>query len=169
MKNYIKAGLLTFTLVAPALVVVFLHLFAQNHYSLPHYFPVIDSTGKAQVVGIDTVYSQVSFVKAEKITVLNTPESDSAMAVKINQELQRICKELPEVAAMTESRKLTASFLVEQLQKIKLSKTFKPDGKLVLIDKSRQVRGIYDGTNPEEIERLRAEIKVLIDIYKKNS
>jgi hypothetical protein len=168
MKKYIKTGLLTLTLVGPVLVVILLHTFAENHYTLPHYFPVMDSTGKVQMSGQDTVYSVVAFVPTTRITVLNTAESDSATAIKIDEELKRIGKELPNVAVMTETKTLTAEFLVEKISKIKLSKTFKPNGKLVLIDKSRNVRGIYDGTNPEEIERLRAEIKVLIDIYKKS-
>jgi protein SCO1 len=168
MKKYIKTGFLTLTLVGPVLVVILLHTFAENHYTLPHYFPATDSTGKVQMSGQDTVYSVVAFVPATLITVLNTAESDSATAIKIDEELKRISKELPDVSVRTETKTLTAEFLVEKISKIKLSKTFKPNGKLVLIDKSRNVRGIYDGTNPEEIERLRAEIKVLIDIYKKS-
>jgi protein SCO1 len=168
MKKYLKAGLLTFTLIGPVLVFIFLHLFAKNHYTLPHYFPVTDSTGAVQMAGKDTVFSAVAFVLPNRITVLNTAESDSSTAIKIDQELQRIGKEIPDVAIMLEIQSLTAAFLVDKISKIKLSKTFKPNGKLVLIDKSRQVRGIYDGTNPEEIERLRAEIKVLKDIYKKS-
>ncbi|MBU3820778.1 SCO family protein [Flavobacteriaceae bacterium XHP0103] len=31
----------------------------------------------------------------------------------------------------------------------------------MLIDKNRQIRGFYDGTNPDEIERLLADIKIL--------
>ncbi len=167
MKNYIKAGLLTLTLVGPVLVVILLHTFAENHYVLPHFFPATDSTGKVQMSGQDTLYSEATFALPNQITVLNTAESDSATAIKINQELQRIGKELP-VALLPAKQKETATFLVEKIAKIKLSKTFQPNGKLVLIDKSRNVRGIYDGTNPEEIERLRAEVKVLIDIYKKS-
>ncbi|MFV0565721.1 MAG: SCO family protein [Flavobacteriaceae bacterium] len=35
----------------------------------------------------------------------------------------------------------------------------------MLIDKKRQIRGFYDGTNPEEIKRLIKEIKILKDEY----
>ena len=31
----------------------------------------------------------------------------------------------------------------------------------MLIDKKRQIRGYYDGTNPEDIERLLEDIKTL--------
>ena len=31
----------------------------------------------------------------------------------------------------------------------------------VLVDKKKQIRGFYDGTNPEDIERLIIDIKLL--------
>lgn len=40
--------------------------------------------------------------------------------------------------------------------------------KLLLIDEQKQVRGIYNGTNPDEIERLITEIKVLLQENKQN-
>ncbi len=36
----------------------------------------------------------------------------------------------------------------------------------ILIDKVRQIRGFYDGTNPEEIDRLMEDIKILEASYK---
>ena len=36
----------------------------------------------------------------------------------------------------------------------------------MLIDKKRQIRGFYDGTDPEEIERLLKDIKILKASYK---
>ncbi|MDP5120282.1 MAG: SCO family protein [Spirosomaceae bacterium] len=38
--------------------------------------------------------------------------------------------------------------------------------KLLLIDKAGFIRGIYDGTNKEEVDRLIVEISVLLDSYK---
>lgn len=37
----------------------------------------------------------------------------------------------------------------------------------MLIDKKRQIRGFYDGTNPEDIDRLLDEIKILKEEYTK--
>jgi protein SCO1/2 len=39
--------------------------------------------------------------------------------------------------------------------------------KFMLVDKARRVRGIYDGTNPADVDRLILEIKVLLDEYSK--
>lgn len=38
----------------------------------------------------------------------------------------------------------------------------------MLIDKKRQIRGFYDGTDPDEIDRLLEDIKVLKEEYKPN-
>lgn len=40
-------------------------------------------------------------------------------------------------------------------------------GYLVLIDKDRHIRGAYDGTKPEEVEKLKQDIPLLLAEYKK--
>ncbi|WP_172798117.1 SCO family protein [Pontibacter akesuensis] len=39
--------------------------------------------------------------------------------------------------------------------------------RIILVDKQKQVRGIYDGTGNKEIDRLKLEINVLLDDYSK--
>ncbi len=39
-------------------------------------------------------------------------------------------------------------------------------GAFLLVDKDRQVRGIYDGTLPEKVDRLIGDITILLDEYK---
>ena len=63
MINFRKAGLLIITLVIPALVFVFLKLFATNHYDLPHYFPVTDTAGKIVVNNGDTLFYKVPGIR----------------------------------------------------------------------------------------------------------
>lgn len=48
-----------------------------------------------------------------------------------------------------------------------VDETFIHSEKLLLIDKSGFVRGIYDGTDNEDVDRLMLEIKILRDVYKK--
>ncbi|GAB4450392.1 MAG: hypothetical protein Fur0028_05870 [Bacteroidales bacterium] len=36
-------------------------------------------------------------------------------------------------------------------------------GGLLLVDKNKHIRGVYDGTNPKETERLKADIKILLN------
>lgn len=47
-----------------------------------------------------------------------------------------------------------------------IDETFIHSEKLLLIDKAGYIRGIYDGTNKEDVDRLIVEISVLEDSYK---
>ncbi len=49
----------------------------------------------------------------------------------------------------------------------KPDETFIHSEKLVLVDKEGIVRGFYDGTNREDVDKLILEIRVLLDIYSK--
>ncbi len=49
----------------------------------------------------------------------------------------------------------------------KPDETFIHSEKLVLVDKDGIVRGFYDGTDKEDVDRLVLEIRVLLDIYRK--
>lgn len=49
----------------------------------------------------------------------------------------------------------------------KPDETFIHSQKLVLVDKEGIVRGFYDGTDKEDVDRLVLEIRVLLDIYDK--
>ena len=49
----------------------------------------------------------------------------------------------------------------------KPDETFIHSEKLVLVDKQGIVRGFYDGTDKEQVDRLVLEIRVLLDIYSK--
>lgn len=49
----------------------------------------------------------------------------------------------------------------------KPDETFIHSEKLVLVDKDGIVRGFYDGTDKEDVDRLVLEIRVLLDIYNK--
>jgi protein SCO1 len=40
--------------------------------------------------------------------------------------------------------------------------------KLLLIDEAKHIRGIYNGTDPEDVERLITEIKVLLQENKQH-
>lgn len=50
MKQYLKAGILISTLVLPVLIFLFLRFFSQNHFVLPRYIPLIDSTNNQPIL-----------------------------------------------------------------------------------------------------------------------
>lgn len=63
--------------------------------------------------------------------------------------------------------KLPVSDASEYNPEIKdIDDTFIHSEKVLLIDKEGFIRGIYDGTNKEEVDRLIVEISVLLDSYK---
>ena len=53
------------------------------------------------------------------------------------------------------------------LKEGKPDETFIHSEKLVLVDKEGIVRGFYDGTNRDDVDKLILEIRVLLDIYSK--
>lgn len=53
------------------------------------------------------------------------------------------------------------------VQQVEGQQEFIHSEKFLLVDKNRQVRGIYDGTDPVDVDRLILEIKVLLDGYSK--
>jgi protein SCO1 len=50
MQRFGKAGILIATLVVPALIFLFLKFFGQNHYILPRYIPLIDSSTNEPII-----------------------------------------------------------------------------------------------------------------------
>jgi protein SCO1/2 len=64
-------------------------------------------------------------------------------------------------------KEATQKYRVSLLKKEKSLETIPYNEQFVLLDKKGYIRGFYDGTNPEEVDRLSAEVKILLDIYKK--
>ncbi|WP_229734028.1 SCO family protein [Pontibacter amylolyticus] len=54
------------------------------------------------------------------------------------------------------------------VMKVEGQQDFIHSEKFMLVDKDRYVRGIYDGTDKEDVDRLILEIKVLLDEYSKS-
>lgn len=46
--------------------------------------------------------------------------------------------------------------------------SFEHSGKFVLVDKEKHIRGVYDGTDEEAVDRLLKEMDVLLEVYKKD-
>ena len=113
MKNFPKAGLLIGTLVIPALIFLFLQLFARNHYDLPYLNPERDASGQVVMQNADTLFHKVSekqntatgFLFTGKLTVVSYLPADCADSCKlVFSQLQRIAalgSELPELHLLT--------------------------------------------------------------------
>lgn len=171
MKRYLKAGLLTLVLVLPALIVIFLHVFTENHFTLPYVQPLVDSTGKVVVNGMDTVFYQIPIAADQKISV--TAFFGSNPSTQLIQQFSRVEKLASNEVKVTSlkgpdtEKQAIDIYKLKPFQKLKPSKTISYNEQFVLIDKQGYVRGIYDGMDPEDVDRLLAELKILIDIYNK--
>lgn len=237
MTKYQKAGTLLVTLMAPAFAYILLRACTQNHYTLPRFIPVIDSTRGVPVMHTvadadgnkreDTLFRTIppftlidqdgkpatEALAKNKIHIADffftrcgtiCPKIQSNLTrvqelFKANSDIVFLSYSVDPVNDQPKELKVYAQrygaipgkwyFLTGDKGVIynlaqrgyflpvvdhgvsygKPDETFIHSEKLVLVDKQGIIRGFYDGTNKEDIERLIAEIRVLLDIYKKEA
>lgn len=171
MKRYLKAGLLTLVLVLPALIVLFLHGFAENHFRLPYLLPLVDSTGKVVMNGQDTVFYQVPTAVEKNIKVVAFfGKNPSNQLIQQFSRVEKLASDNVKVQSLkgeNVEKAATEIYKVKPLIKAKSAENILYNEQFILIDKEGYTRGIYDGTDPEDVDRLLAELKILIDIYNK--
>ncbi|MDF7818188.1 hypothetical protein P1X15_11305 [Runella sp. MFBS21] len=169
MQKYLKAGLLTIVLVLPALVLLFLHLFAENHFKLPYLVPLKDTTGAVKMMGKDTVFYKVPGVEPSKINVVGfwKDEEASHLAVQFSRVQKLASEEIVFRRVRSDEAEFVNIYKLSPLKKYQSSETIPYTQQFVLIDKKGHIRGFYDGSDPVEVDRLIAELKILLDIYKK--
>lgn len=235
MNSYRKAGTLLVTLMAPAFAYIMLRACTQNHYTLPRFIPVIDSTRGVPVMHTivdaagnkseDTLYRTIlpfKLIDQDGKTVTEALVKNKihiadffftrcgTICPKIQSNLTRVQElfkdntdlvflsysvdpindqpaDLKQYAKRYEAIPGKWYFLTGDKAQIyhlaqrgyflpvvdhgvtygKPDETFIHSEKLVLVDKQGIIRGFYDGTDKEDVERLIAEIRVLLDIYKK--
>lgn len=235
MSKQLKAGILVATLVVPALLYLFLRFATQNHFVLPRYLPLIDSTmGEPKIGPVkladgsiinDTLYHRIppfrlidqdgdtvnqSIVKdkiyvadffftrcgticpkiASQLTRVQDIFRDNASIKFLSYsvdpehdgpaELKAYAKRYDAIPgkwyfltgkkADIYNLAMTGYYLPAVDAGVKTGKpdeTFIHSEKLVLVDKDGIVRGFYDGTDKEDVDRLVLEIRVLLDIYSK--
>lgn len=221
LKKYIKAGILLIVLGIPAFVFIFLKVFGENKFDLPHYFPELDASGEVKVVNGDTTFitvpnftltdqsdEKVEFNK-DKITIVSFFFSRCGTICPItNKNLLRVAEtfksndsidiltltvdpvyDTPEILKkyanelgssyknwrfLTGDKKYIYDLAIKGLKLpvsdasdydeniVDIDQTFIHSDKLLLVDKKGNIRGIYEGTNKSDIERLVVEIKVLL-------
>lgn len=217
MSN-LKALILGILLLVPILILAFVGIFGEHHFTLPNYYPTLDNAGGVQLTPEgDTIFHQVpdfSLVSQEGKEVTASDLDDAIYVThffstncppscqKITSQLVRIQETFetkPEVkivsiTAVPESDSVEALqeyatrygaredkwyFLTGDRQEIY---TLAEEGfflplqeqqqvayseQLRLVDKEGRIRGLYDGTDLAEIDRLKTEINVLLDEYSK--
>ncbi|MEZ4901403.1 MAG: hypothetical protein R2822_06395 [Spirosomataceae bacterium] len=171
MKSYLKAGILTLVLVVPAFLVLFLHSFGENHFQLPYLVPLTDSSGKVSMNGKDTLFYRLPNKNQNTIEIVGFMGSDEPLSKK--EALAMLEKMASNEVVITKIASDSAEVIarkiyrVQPIKKAKPNKTISYDEQFLLIDKQGFIRGNYDATSPEEVDRLSAEVKILLDIYEK--
>ena len=98
MNKYTKAGLLIVTLVIPALIFTFLRFFATNHYGVPYYHPLTDSSGKVIIENGDTLFYKVSGIKSVKSDGTKVPDSIFKNKLTVVNYLPENCDDTCQIA-----------------------------------------------------------------------
>ncbi|MFD2514290.1 SCO family protein [Pontibacter locisalis] len=122
----------------------------------------------SQLSRVQEAYKNNPSVKLVSITV--NPEHDS-VAVLQNYAAQYGAD--PEKWMLLTGPKDEIYSLAQQgfylpVQKVEGQDDFIHSEKFMLVDKEQRVRGIYDGTDPKDVDRLIIEINVLLDEYSKS-
>ena len=237
MNKYGKAGTLILTLIVPAFVYIMLRACTQNHYTLPRFIPVIDSTNGSPVMQTitdlngekreDTLFRHIpgfTLIDQDSQAVDQTIIKGKihvadffftrcgTICPKIQLSLSRVQeifkerndlvfisysvdpendqpKQLKTYADKVGAKAGMWYFLTGEKAQIynlaqrgyflpvvdhgvsygKPDETFIHSEKLVLVDKDGIIRGFYDGTDKKDVDRLIAEIRVLLDIYSKQT
>jgi protein SCO1/2 len=121
----------------------------------------------SQLVRVQEAFQNEPTVKIASFTV--NPEHDS---VEVLQEYgERYGADPNKWYFLTGDREQIYSLARKgfylPVQQVEGQQEFIHSEKFLLVDKNRQVRGIYDGTDPVDVDRLIIEIKVLLDGYSK--
>ncbi|WP_162055733.1 SCO family protein [Pontibacter pamirensis] len=219
MSN-LKALILGILLLVPILILGFIAIFGEHHFTLPTYYPQLDTTGQVQYTAQgDTVFHEIPdfSLLSKEGNIFTEAELEGAVYVthffttdcppacrKISSQLVRIQETFenkpevkivsitvnPEDDSVEVLQNYAASygaeadkwyFLTGDKQEIfRLAKEgfFLPgaveqqkltnsSNHLTLVDKEGKIRGVYEGTDLKEIDRLKTEINVLLDEYSK--
>ena len=219
-KKVLILGLL---LLVPIFLFLFLKGFGTNHYSLPTYYPAIDSATEMPVVkNGDTVFQKIPdfrFVSQEGKTVTQADLNNNVYVANFFfASCQDICKKMsaqmvrvneafrsnpqvklvsytvdPERDSVAVLKRYAEMYQADPAKWLFLTGTKKelytlaqngfkvsamqapgtvPDfihsEKLILVDKEKHVRGIYDGTSSQDVDRLITELTVLLHSYQQN-
>lgn len=218
MNKSLKIGGLLLIIAVPIFLVILLHIFGKNKYSIPHYFPIststkvlngetifdtvfhkipnyklIDQDGKSfnqdqlkgniyvadfffttcgticpkmttQLTRVQERFRNEGKLKLVSITV--DPETDSSSVLK------EYAKQYKAVSgfwyfltgdANYIYKLAKVDFMLNAMENNTLDQEdFVHSDKLVLVDADRQIRGFYNGTSPEEVDRLMTEIDILL-------
>ena len=161
----IKLILLILALALPVLIFVFLKFFGKNEFNVEPLF----AEGPPAVSGCPESVSSQYYLSAELLTGSGWSTADSLTLIMVGNDRQRNAFEdrLREDFTATEIKITSISGIsADSLQELRTCHFFMNEPyDLLLVDKQRRIRGIYQAENREEIDRLLVEARIILKKY----
>jgi hypothetical protein len=161
-----KITYLFLALLVPGLVFVFLKFAGSNRFDIPVYpqegLPLKSACGevKGPYQVPDSAWQALTVAAVTKATVAQFPAEGlnaAAVANAVKEEIGNDVTFIPMADMISDSASLarwkSCVFLLEGPRQA------------VLIDSQRRIRGFYDLRNRDEVDRLRVELKILLEKY----
>jgi hypothetical protein len=141
----------------PILVFLFLKIFGRNEFEVP--LPVLQPPSACQIDNPE------SYVVSDSVIAALTNEPFDLLIINFggdSKKLDRIAESFSLEVVKTDSSSLPRP----DVEAIKTCSLFlQAPNTLVLIDKLKRIRGYYDGTDRDELDRLEAEIQIILKRY----
>jgi len=160
-----KSAYLFLALLLPGLVFVFLKFFGSNKFDIPVYYadtvrvaPYCSGMIKAPYTLPDSVWNYFPLRKTANVALLS-PDRDDVKEVtdvvsgELGDRVDMVYFEKLELDSATRSRWTNCVFLAENPRLT------------VLFDGQGRIRGYYDIRGLDEVDRLRVELKILLEQY----
>jgi hypothetical protein len=143
----------------PIIVFLFLKMFGRNQFEVP--LPEIQPAPECHFTNPE------SYIVSDSIIGSLTEESFELLVINFGpqaKKLDRITESFPVEVVKVEVRAL--GMARERLERIKKCGFFlQSPNNAVLLDNQKKIRGYYDGTDRDELDRLEAEIKIILKKY----
>lgn len=161
----VKLILLILALALPVLIFVFLKFFGKNEFQVEPLF----AEGPPVVSGCPEFPQGQYYIPAELVAGLGGSTVDSLTLIVVGSDGQRNAFEdrLREGFTPTEVKIASVSGIsADSLKQLRMCYFFMNEPyDLLLVDKQRRIRGIYQAENREEIDRLLVEARIILKKY----
>jgi hypothetical protein len=160
-----KVIFLTLALLLPVAVFIFLKLFGENEFNVP-VLHEDEVTGVPARCGF--AYSAPYLIADSVIAHLEGNRRDSLYVFYFDASLSTAMRRIPvefEGAPVTVLSPAALSSFKDLTMLRECVLLMKADTSVALVDHRNRIRGYYDGTDRDEVDRLIVEIKILLKEY----
>jgi hypothetical protein len=161
-----KIVFLFLALLLPVCVFIFLKFFGRNEFNVPLLYEAGVTEKAAEC---SNVHYGTPYILPDSIFRLINPKETSLVIVNASETNERVSAKLKEIEMQFEADHVTiqpVSMLKAQAGYIQTCiLLLQQPNTIALIDDKKQIRGHYDGNDRDELDRLEAEIKILLKKY----